>query len=55
MYPLIFYTLNCLIFRCLLKIANISAKIYILSYIKSLESRKIAVPLHQFLEILIAI
>ncbi len=39
MYPSIFYTLKRLIFRYLLKIANISAKIV-------LESRKIAVPLH---------
>ena len=45
MYPLIFYVLKCLIFKYLLKIANISAKIDILSYIKSLESEIIAVPL----------
>ena len=48
MYPAMFYTLKCLIFRCLLKIANISSKIDILSYIKSLESREIAVPLFRF-------
>ena len=45
MYTAIFYILKCLIFRCLLKIANISAKIDILIYIKNLESRKIVVPL----------
>ena len=45
MYPAIFYMLKCLIFKQLLKIDNISAKIDILSYIKSLESRKISVPL----------
>ena len=45
MYPLIFYTLKCLIFRYLLKIANISAKTDILSYVKSLQIRKIVVPL----------
>ena len=45
MYPLISYTLKCLIFSKLLKIDNISAKIDILSYTKSLESRKISVPL----------
>lgn len=55
MYPLIFYTLKCLKFRYLLKIDSISAKIDILSYNKSLESRKIVVPLYQFLEILKAI
>lgn len=54
MYPSIFYMLKCLIFKQLLKIANISAKIYINRYIKSLENRKNAVPLYQFLEILIA-
>lgn len=48
MYPLIFYTLKCLKFRYLLKIANIGKK----RYTKSLQIRKIAVPLHQFLEIL---
>lgn len=41
MYPSIFYMLKCLILRYLLKIANISKK----RYTKSLESRKIAVPL----------
>lgn len=45
MYPLISYTLKCLIFSKLLKIDNVSAKIDILSYTKSLESRKISVPL----------
>lgn len=45
MYPSILYTLKCLIFRYLLKIDNISAKIDILSYAKGLEIRKIAVPL----------
>ena len=45
MDPLIFYVLKCLIFKQLLKIANISAKIDILRYNKSLESRKISVPL----------
>lgn len=48
MYPSISYTLKCLIFKYLLKIANISKK----RYTKSLQIRKIAVPLHQFLEIL---
>lgn len=52
MYPSIFYTLKCLIFRYLLKIDNISAKIDILSYIKSWRFQIFAVPLHQFLEIL---
>ena len=51
MYPLIFYMLKCLIFRYLLKIANIGKK----RYNKSLQIRKIAVPLHQFIEILKAI
>ena len=51
MYPVIFYTLKRLIFRYLLKIANISKK----RYTKSLQIRKIAVPLQKFLEILIAI
>ena len=51
MYPLIFYTLNRLIFKQLLKIANISKK----RYTKSLQLRKIAVPLQKFLEILKAI
>ena len=46
MYPSISYILKCLIFSKLLKIDNISAKIDILSYSKSLESRKIAVPLY---------
>ena len=41
MYPLIFYVLKCLIFRYLLKIANIGKK----RYTKSLQIRKIAVPL----------
>ena len=41
MYPVIFYTPKCLIFKQLLKIANIGKK----RYTKSLESRKIAVPL----------
>lgn len=41
MYPEIFYMLKCLIFSKLLKIANIGKK----RYTKSLESRKIAVPL----------
>ena len=41
MYPSIFYTLKCLIFKQLLKIANIGKK----RYTKSLESRKISVPL----------
>ena len=45
MYPATFYVLKCLIFKQLLKIANISAKIDILSYVKSLESKIIAVPL----------
>ena len=52
MYPPIYCILKCLIFRYLLKIDNISAKIDILSYLKSLEIRKIAVPLQKFLEIL---
>lgn len=51
MYPSISYVLKYLIFSKLLKIANIGKK----RYTKSLESRKIAVPLHQFLEILKAI
>lgn len=51
MYPSIYYTLKRLKFRYLLKIANIGKK----RYIKSLQIRKIAVPLHQFLEILKAI
>lgn len=42
--------LKCLILRYLLKIANIGKK----RYTKSLENRKNAVPLYQFLEILIA-
>ena len=46
MYPSIYCMLKRLIFKQLLKIDNISAKIDILSYIKSLEFRKIAVPLH---------
>ena len=41
MYPSIFYTLKHLIFRHLLKIANIGKK----RYTKSLQIRKIAVPL----------
>lgn len=41
MYPAISYTLKCLKFRYLLKIANIGKK----RYNKSLESRKIAAPL----------
>ena len=41
----------CLIFSRLSKIANIGEN----RYTKSLESRKIAVPLHQFIEILKAI
>ena len=41
MDPLISYTLKCLIFRYLLKIANIGKK----RYTKSLQIRKIAVPL----------
>ena len=41
MYPDIYCMLKCLIFRYLLKIANIGKK----RYTKSLESRKIAVPL----------
>ena len=41
MYPSIYYTLKCLIFKQLLKIANIGKK----RYTKSLESRKIVVPL----------
>lgn len=45
MYPSIFYTLKCLIFSKLLKIDNISAKIDILRYSKSLEARKNSVPL----------
>ena len=45
MYPPIFYMLKCLIFKQLLKIDNISAKIDILSYSKSLQFRKFAVPL----------
>lgn len=52
MYPLIFYVLKCLIFKQLLKIANISAKIDINRYTKSLQIRKIAVPLQKFFEIL---
>ena len=49
------YVLKCLIFRQLSKIDNISAKIYILSCVKSLQIRKISVPLQKFLEILKAI
>lgn len=45
MYPAIFYVLKCLIFKQLLKIASISAKIDKNRYTKSLEIRKIAVPL----------
>ena len=45
MYPAIFYMLKCLIFKQLLKIANISAKKDISSYVKSLQIRKISVPL----------
>ena len=41
MYPLIFYMLKRLIFRYLLKIANIGKK----RYTKSLQIRKISVPL----------
>lgn len=41
MYPSIFYMLKCLIFKQLLKIANIGKK----RYIKSLQFRKFAVPL----------
>lgn len=48
MYPSIYCMLKCLKFRYLLKIANIGKK----RYNKSLQIRKIAVPLHQFLEIL---
>ena len=51
MYPLKFYPLKCLIFKQLLKIANIGEN----RYTKSLQIRKIAVPLHQFFEILKAI
>ena len=46
MYPLIYCILKRLKFRYLLKIANIGKK----RYTKSLEIRKIAVPLHQILE-----
>ena len=42
MYPSIFYTLKCLIFKQLLKIANIGKK----RYTKSLQFQKIAVPLY---------
>ena len=42
MYPLIYYMLKCLIFKHLLKIANIGKK----RYTKSLQIRKIAVPLY---------
>ena len=49
------YVRICLIFRYLLKIANISAKININRYTKSLEIRKNAVPLQKFIEILKAI
>lgn len=52
MYPLIYCILKRLIFSKLSKMTNISAKIDILSYSKNLKSRKIAVHLHQFLEIL---
>lgn len=45
MYPSIFYPRKRLIFSKLLKIDNISAKIDKNRYTKSLESRKIAVPL----------
>ena len=45
MYPAIFYVLKCLIFKQLLKIANISAKIDINRYIKSLEYEIMVVPL----------
>lgn len=45
MYPSISYTLKCLIFSKLLKIDNISAKIDIQIDTKSLQIRKIAVPL----------
>ena len=48
MYPSISYTLKCLIFKYLLKIDNIGKK----RHTKSLQIRKNAVPLHQFLEIL---
>lgn len=41
MYPSIFYTLKCLIFSKLLKIANIGKK----RYTKSLQVREFAVPL----------
>ena len=51
MYPAIFYMLKRLIFRCLLKIANIGEN----RYTKSLQIRKIAVPLQKFIEILKAI
>ena len=51
MYPSISYTLKRLIFSKLLKIANIGKK----RYTKSLQIRKIAVPLQKFIEILIAI
>ena len=51
MYPAIFYTLKFLIFKQLLKIANIGKK----RYNKSLQIRKIAVPLQKFLETLKAI
>ena len=42
MYPSISYTLKCLIFKYLLKIANIGKK----RYTKSLRFQKIAVPLY---------
>lgn len=48
MHPAIYCMLKCLIFKQLLKIANIGKK----RYTKSLQIRKIAVPLHQLLEIL---
>ena len=51
MYPVIYCMLKYLIFSKLLKIANIGKK----RYNKSLEIRKIAVPLHQVFETLTAI
>ena len=45
MYPAVLCVLECLIFKQLLKIANISAKIDILNYIKSLRFQIFAVPL----------
>lgn len=51
MYPSIFYTLKCLIFSKLLKIANIGKK----RYTKKFAKTKKAVPLYQILEILKAI